>query len=163
MCRFVWLLHTLYTLCAHFNSELNWNMAFFFSFSGLIGLALCAVACASILHKTSTTSEATSRAAMGTCSHSVRCRPVRGACSSATPRLSRSTCCTSIPNSPLVYSLQGKCLYPPIAEMRGTSVEDVDFRTPQSLQWRSTSFSSTWTVWQNSILVTDYTFKEPHL
>lgn len=107
---------------------------FFFLFSGLIGLDLCVATCASTLLKTSTTSGVMSHAATDMFSHSVRWQPVLSASSSPTPKLSKSTCCTSIPNFPLMYSRQGKGLYPPIVEMRGTSVEGVDFHPLPSLQ-----------------------------
>lgn len=48
------------------------NFFSFLLFSGLIGLDLCAAACASTRHKTSTTSGAMSPAVMDVSSHSVR-------------------------------------------------------------------------------------------
>lgn len=131
----------------------------FFLFSGLIGLAHCVVPCASTLHKTSTTSGVMSRAAMHMCSHSVHWHPVRSASSSATQRLSRSTCCTSMVKSTPTCSRQEKVLYRAIVEMRGISVENVASHPPLSLQSRSTSSLSTLRVWQNSTSATDYKFK----
>lgn len=131
----------------------------FFLFSGLIGPNPCAATSASTLHKTSTISEVMSPAVMEIFNHFARWLPVLSASSSPTPGLSRSTCYTFIPS----YHCQGKFLYPPIAEMSGISVENVLFHPPPSLRWRSTLFSSTWTIWLNSILVTDYTIKWLHL
>lgn len=102
-------------------------------FSGPIGLDPCAVTCASILHKTSTTSGAMSLAAMHTCSHCVRWHHVLSASLLATPRPSRSTCCSSMPKLPSMHNLQGKGLQPTIAEMRGITVEDVHFQALLSL------------------------------
>lgn len=75
-----------------------------------------------------------SRAAMDMFSHSVLWHPVLSASSSPTPRLSRSTCCTFTQNFPLMHRHQGKGLYQPIVEMRGISVEGVDFQPLLSLQ-----------------------------
>ncbi len=136
---------------------------FFFPFSGPIDLNPCAVACASTLQKTSTTSGTMSLAATSICSQYVRWYPVLSASSLAIPSLSRSTCCFFMANPPPMSNFQGMGLWPPIKEMRGISVGNVHFQTPLSLLWRSTSFSSIWAAQQNSILVTGYTVKVPQL
>lgn len=131
--------------------------------SGLIGLDPCAAPSASTRHKTSTTSEATSLAAMHTFSHTARWHPALNASLSLTPRPSRSTCSSSTPSCPSqTYSRRRKAC-PAIARLSGISVEGVDSQPRRSLQSRSISFSSTWTTWQSSTLVTDCTSRRPPL
>lgn len=69
--------------------------------SGLIGLSLCAAACASTLQKTSTTSRSTSLAATCMVSQPVHWCPAASASLSPIPRSLKSTC----------SSFMAKCLY----------------------------------------------------